>query len=131
MLTAALSKIDQFENLMRREILTSDENEKIQQVKFTYSPLVNVFQKQKKLVKENKNKQKQLKIKKSKELEVLESLGLSEKKFWSMKDFISKRRLNSEIINELKQNREVEQKADRSKIFYSSYKNTYAFKKYK
>lgn len=131
MLTAALSKIDQFENLMRREILTSDENEKIQQVKFTYSPLVNVFQKQKKLVKENKNKQKQLKIWKSKELEVLESLGLSEKKFWSMKDFISKRRLNSEIINELKQNREVEQKADRSKIFYSSYKNTYAFKKYK
>ena len=131
MLTAALGKIDQFENLMTGEILTSDENEKIQQVKFTYSPLGNVFQKQKKLVKENKNKQKQLKIKESKELEVLESLGLSEKKFWSMKDFISKRRLNSEIINELKKNREVEQKADRSKIFYSSYKNTYAFKKYK
>ena len=81
MFTAALGKIDQFENLMREEILTSDENGKIQQVKFTYSPLGNVFQKQKKLVKENKNKQKQLMIKESKELEVLESLGLSEKKF--------------------------------------------------
>ena len=81
MFTAALGKIDQFENLMREEILTSDENGKIQQVKFTYSPLGNIFQKQKKLVKENKNKQKQLMIKESKELEVLESLGLSEKKF--------------------------------------------------
>lgn len=119
MLTAALGKIDQFENLMTGEILTSDENEKIQQVKFTYSPLGNVFQKQKKIVKEIKiNKHKKLKLKENKEFEVLESVGFSEKQFPSMNDFKSKRRLTSEIINELKQNGEEEQKADRRKCIY-------------
>ena len=35
-----------------------------------------------------------------------------------MNDFKSKRRLTSEIINELKQNGEEEQKADRRKCIY-------------
>ena len=48
-----------------------------------------------------------------------------------MNDFKSKGRLNSEIINELKQNGEEEQKADRRKIFCSAYANICGFTKYK
>ena len=48
-----------------------------------------------------------------------------------MNDFKSNGRLNSEIINELKQNGEEEQKADRRKIFCSAYANICGFTKYK
>ena len=77
------------------------------------------------------NKQNQLKLKKNKEFEVLESVWFSEKQIPSMNDFKSKGRLNSEIINELKQNGEEEQKADRRKIFCSAYANICGFTKYK
>ena len=51
------------------------------------------------------------------------------KNYPSIKDFISKRRLNSEIENELKRVEEEEQKTNRRKMLYKGHKNIYDFTK--
>lgn len=56
------------------------------------------------------------------QVEVLESLQYSEKQLLSIKDFISKRRLNLEIENELKRIEKEEQIANRRKMLYKWYK---------
>ena len=52
------------------------------------------------------------------QVKVLESLQYSEKQLLSIKDFISKRRLNLEIENELKRIEKEEQIANRRKMLY-------------
>ena len=54
-----------------------------------------------------KNKQRQLKIK-GKKVDVLKSLESSDKQLPSIKDFISKERLNPEIIDEMERTEEEE-----------------------
>ena len=61
----------------------------IEQAKFTYSPLEKAFEKQTKTIEDRREKQ----------VNVLKSLESSDKQLPSIKDFISKERLNPEITN--------------------------------
>ena len=83
-------KIDEYEYLTGEEILPSNQQQIIEQAKFTYSPLRKAFE-----------KQKQLKIKEKKQVDALRALKTSNKKLPSMKDFISIENLNPEIVNEI------------------------------
>ena len=56
-------KIDKYEYLTGEEILPSNQQQIIEQAKFTYSPLGKAFEKQKQLKIKGKIKQKQFKIK--------------------------------------------------------------------
>ena len=48
-----------------------------------------------------------------------------------MKDFISKERLNPEIMGEIERIEEKERKADRSQMVYRGSNETYDFRKFK
>ena len=54
--TLLSSKIDQYEFLTREEILPSDQSRIIEQDKFTYSPLGKAFEKQIKIIEDQRNK---------------------------------------------------------------------------
>ena len=103
---AALSpgKIDKHEYLTGEEILPSNQQQIIEQAKFTYSPLGKAFEKQTKTIKEQGEKL----------VNALKSLESSDKQLPSIKDFISKERLNPEIVDEIEKIEERERKADRS-----------------
>ena len=76
-----------------------------------------------------KNKQKQLKIKGKKQSDALDSLKPSDKQLPSIRDFISKERLNSEIVNEKERIGEEERKFERIKMVYKGSNETYDFRK--
>ena len=69
-------KINKYEYLTRGEILSSNQKKKIEQAKFTYSPLEKSFEKQTKITEDH--------------VKVLKSLESSEKRLASIKDYISK-----------------------------------------
>ena len=73
-----------------------------------------------------KNKPKQLKINEIKNLILQNFL----KQLPSKKDFISKERLNSEIMGE-HERIEEEKKSDRNKMVYKGYNKTYNFRKFR
>ena len=54
-----------------------------------------------------------------------------DKQLLSIRDFISKERLNSEIVNEIERIEEEERKVYRNKIVYKASNQTYDFKKFK
>ena len=59
----SLSKIDKYEYLTGEEILSSNQQQVIEQAKFTYSPLGKAFEKQKQLkIREKTNKKFKIKI---------------------------------------------------------------------
>ena len=107
--------IDKYEYLTGEEILPSNQKQIIEEAKFTYSPLGKAFEKQAKTIKDLGEKQ----------VDALKSLESSDKKLPPIKGFISKEKLNPEIINK------KEKKADRSKMFYIGYNKTYDFRKIK
>ena len=85
-ITALLSgKIDKYEYLTGEEILPSNQQQIIEQAKFTYSPLRKAFQKQTKTIEDQGKKL----------VDALESLKPSDKQLSSIRDFISEERLNS------------------------------------
>ena len=65
-----------------------------------------------------------------KQVDALKSLQFSENQLPSIKDFISKGKLNLEIISKLERTEEKAKKADRIKIVYKGYNKTYDFRKY-
>ena len=73
----------------------------------------------------NKNNQRSRK----KQFDASKSLESSEEQLLSIKDYISKERLNPEIISELE--RVEEKKADISKMVYKGYDKAYDFRKFK
>ena len=86
-------KIDKYEYLTGEEILPSNQQQIIEQAKFTYSPLGKAFEKQTKTVEDQGKKQD----------DALESLKTSDnEQLTPIKDFIPKENLNLEIINEIK-----------------------------
>ena len=85
-------KIDQYEYLTGEEILPSNHQQIIKQAKFTYSPLGKPFEKQTKTVEDQGKKQ----------IDALKSLESPDKQLPSIKDFVSKERLNPEIANVIK-----------------------------
>ena len=86
-------KIDKYEYLTGEEILPSNQQQIIEQAKFTYSPLGKAFEKQTKTAEDQGKKQD----------DALESLKTSDnEQLTPIKDFIPKENLNLEIINEIK-----------------------------
>ena len=115
-------KIDKYEYLNGEEILPSNQQQITEQTKFNYSPLEKDFEKQTKTIEDKVEKQ----------VNALKSLESSDKQLPSIKDFISKERLNTEIANEIeKAEEEEERKTDRSKMVYEGSNKTYDFRKFK
>ena len=114
-------KLDKYEYLTGEEILPSNQQQIIQQAKFTYSPLGKAFEKQTKAIEDQGEKQ----------VVALESLKYSNKKLTSIKDFIPTENLNPEIINELKRIEEIEKNVDRNKMVYKGTNETYDFRNFK
>ena len=84
-------KSDKYEYLTGEEILPSNQQQKIEQAKFTYSPLGKDFEKQTKITKDQGEKQ----------VNALKSLESSDKQLPSIKDFISTERLNPKTVDEI------------------------------
>ena len=102
-------KLDKYEYLTGEEILPSNQQQIIQQAKFTYSPLVKALEKQRKTIEDQGEKPLE---------SLLESLKDSDKKLTQIKDFIPMENLNPEIINEIKRIEEIEKKVDRNRMVY-------------
>ena len=66
-----------------------------------------------------------------KQVGALKSLEYSHKQLASIKDFISKERLNPETANEIEKIEEEERTADRSKMVYKASNEMYDFRKFK
>ena len=114
-------KLDKYEYLTGEEILPSNQQQIIQQAKFTYSPLGRALEKQRKTIEDQGEKQ----------VVALESLKDSDKKLPPIKDFIPMENLNPEIINVLKRIEEIEKKVDRNRMVYKGTNKTYDFRNYK
>ena len=114
-------KIDKYKYLTGEEILPPNQQQIIEQAKFTYSPLGKAFEKQTKTIEDQAKKQ----------ADALESLKASDKELPSIKDFIPKENLNPEIINEIKRIEEEEKKVNINKMVYKATNKTYDFRKFK
>ena len=68
-------------------------------------------------------KKKTIKDQGKEQVHALKSLKSSNKQLPSIRDFISKEKLNPGIINELERTEEEEKESDRSKIVYEIYNN--------
>ena len=121
--TSALSsgKIDKYKYLTGEEILSSNQQQIIEQAKFTYSLLGKAFEKQPKTIEDQGEIQ----------VNALKFLESSDKQLPSIKDFISKERLNPKIANEIEKIEEEGRKADRRKIVYEESNKIYNFRKIK
>ena len=100
--------------------MPSNQQQIIEQAKFTYSPLGKAFEKKTKTIADQGEKQ----------FNVLKSLESSDKKLPSMKNFISTERQNPEI-DEIERIEEGERKAEGSKMVYKRSNGTYDFRKFK
>ena len=76
-----------------------------------------------------KNKKEAIEDQGEKQVHALKSLEFSYKQLLSIKDFISKESLNSEISNEIERIEKEERKADGS--IYKASNETYDFRKFK
>ena len=114
-------KLDKYEYLTGDEILPLNQQQIIQQAKFTYSPLGKALEKQRKTIEDQGEKQ----------VVALESLKDSDKKLTPIKDFIPMENLNSEIINEIKRIEEIEKKVGRNSMVYKGTNKTYDFRNFK
>ena len=114
-------KLDKYEYLTGEEILPSNQLQIIQQAKFNYSPLGKAIEKQIKTIKDQVEKQ----------VVALESLKASDKKLPPIKDLISIKNLNPEIIKEIEKIEEIEKKVDRNKMVYKGTNKTYDFRNFK
>ena len=113
-------KLDKYEYFTGEEILPSNQQQIIQQAKFTYSPLGKALEKQRKTIEDQGEKQ----------VVALESLKDSDKKLPPIKDFIPMENLNPEIINEIKRIEEMEKKVDRNRMVYKGTNKTYDFRNF-
>ena len=117
----SLGTLDKYEYLTGEEILPSNQQQIIQQAKFTYSPLGKAFEKQTKTIEDQGKKQ----------VVALESLKDSDKKSTPVKDFIPMENLNPEIINEIKRIEEMQKQVDRTRMVYKGTNKTYDFRNFK
>ena len=115
-------KLDKYEYLTGEEILPSNQQQIIQQVKFNYSPLGKALEKHRKTIEDQGEKQ---------VVVALESLKPPVKISTPIKDFIPTENLNPEIINEIKRIEEIEKKVDRNRMAYKGTNKTYDFRNFK
>ena len=98
-------KIDKYEYLTGEEILSSDHGRKIEQAKFTYSPLGKAFEKQAKTIEEQGETQMDVVTNQSKKLEAL-TIKDGDHKDKEMCHELVKKRFDKifELTNEISQN---------------------------
>ena len=111
-------KIDKYEYLTGEEILPSNQQQIIQQAKFTYPPLGKAFEKQIKTIEDQGKKE-------------VDALKTSYNRLPSIKDFIPTENFNPEIIAETKRIEEMEKNVDRDQMVYKSTGRTYDFRGFK
>ena len=110
-------KIHKYEYLTGEDILPSNQQQIIEQTKFTYSPLGKAFEKQIKTIEDQEQKQ----------LETFNTLKSN--KQLTIEDVIPKNALNNdEAKKELDQIKEIEKNIDREKLIYKKSEYTYSFK---
>ena len=102
-------KIDKYEYLTGEEILPSNQQQIIEQAKFTYSPLGKAFEKQTKTITDQGEKQ-------------IKAINES-----SIKNCIPENILNDEAKKELDKISEIEKDVDREKLVYKTNIHTYGF----
>ena len=105
-------KINKYEYLIDKEILPSNQQQIIEQAKFTYSPLGKAFEKQTKTIEDQGEKQ-------------INAINDS-----TIKKYIPENILNDETKKELDKISEIEKDVDREKLVYKTYIHTYDFKNF-
>ena len=112
-------KIHKYEYLTGEDILPSNQQQIIEQARFTYSPLGKAFKKQTKIIEDSGQKQ----------VEALNTLKSN--KQLTIEDMIPKKALNSdETKKELDKILKIEKNVDREKLVYETNQYTYSFKNF-
>ena len=111
--------IKKYEYLTGEDILPSNQQEIIEQAKFTYSPLGKAFEKQVKIIEDQGKKQ----------VDALNTLKSNNQLI--TEDLIPKNALNNdEAKKELDKMKEIEKNVDREKLIYETDEYTYSFKNF-
>ena len=117
--TWSSGKIHKYEYLTGEDILSSNQQQIIEQAKFTYSPLGKAFEKQIKTIEDQGKKQ----------VEALNTLKSNNQ--LTIEDVIPKNALNNdEAKKELDKIKEIEKNVDREKLIYETNEYTYSFKNF-
>ena len=117
-------KIDKYEYLTGEEILPSNQQQIIEQAKFTYSPLGKAFEKQTKTIKDQGEKQIEA-------LNTLKSDNNNNKLKIRNEDIIPKNAFaNDETKKELNKILKIEKNVDREKLIYEAGEYIYDFRKF-
>ena len=107
-------KIHKYEYLTGEDILPSNQQQIIEQAKFTYSPLGKAFEKQIKTIEDQDKKQ----------VEALNTLKSNNQ--LTIEDVIAHNSLkNDEVENQLDKIKEIEKNVDRVKLIYETNEYTY------
>ena len=116
--TSALSsgKIDKYEYLTGEEILPSNQQQIIEQAKFTYSPLGKDFEKQTKTIKDQGEKQ-------------IKAIQDNNKQL-TIKNIIPENILNDEAKKEMDKISKIEKTVDREKLVYEASEYEYSFQNF-
>ena len=114
-------KLHKYEYLTGEDILPSNQQQIIEQTKFTYSPLGKAFDKQIKTIKDQGKKH----------VDALNTLKSDNKLEIKDKDIIPEIAFaNDESRKELNKIKEMEKNIDREKLIYKTDKHTYDFRKF-
>ena len=114
-------KFDKYEYLTGEEILPSNQQQIIEEAKFTYSPLGKAFEKQAKTIKDQGQKQ----------VEALNTSKSNNEKL-TIEDGILKSALNNdEAKKEFDKITEIEKTIDREKLVYEATEYTYDFRNFR
>ena len=112
-------KIHKYEYLTGKDILPSNQQQIIEQAKFTYSPLGKAFEKQIKTIEDQGQKQ----------VDALNTLKSNNQ--LTIEDVIPNDALNNnEAKKELDKIKEIEKNVDREKLIYETNEYTYSFKNF-
>ena len=112
-------KIHKYKYLTGEDILPSNQQQIIEQAKFTYSPLGKAFEKQIKTIEDQGKKQ----------IDALNTLKSNNQ--LTIEDVIPKNALNNdEAKKELDKIKEIEKNVDREKLIYETNEYTYSFKNF-
>ena len=115
-------KIDKCEYLTGEEILPSNQQQIIEQAKFTYSPLGKAFEKQTKTIEEQGQKQRKAIQDNKKQLANTQEI--------TIKNIIPENIMNNEAKKEMGKIVEIEKTVDREKLIYKASEYTYSFQNF-
>ena len=111
-------KIHKYESLIGEDILPFNQQQIIEQARFTYSPLGKAFEKQIKTIEDQGKKQ----------VDALNTLKSNNQ--LTIEDVIPKNALNNETKKELDKIKEIEKNVDSEKLVYKTNDYMYSFKSF-